>query len=74
MRYTLTLNVTGDPSALSKTLTPEENSSRRSIWTLEKLKDGVNIHVRASDAVALRATLNSIQQLLLIHEKVQKWN
>lgn len=44
----------------------------RSTTELKKKKQGFEIEVKAKDAVALRAALNSITQLLKVYEKVEK--
>ena len=46
--------------------------SERSTTKLTQTEYGFDIEVEAKDAVALRASLNSIAQLLKIYEKVQE--
>ena len=46
--------------------------SDRSTTKLTQTEQGCEIEVEAKDAVALRASLNSIAQLLKIYEKVQE--
>jgi tRNA threonylcarbamoyladenosine modification (KEOPS) complex Pcc1 subunit len=62
----------GDPERLFECLAAEETGFDRSSFTVKKMKDGVEFDIRAKDAVALRATLNSISQLLIIFEGARK--
>lgn len=78
MKYTATITVfSGDNSSgLFKVLQPElENSKRdRSLFSIKKKKDSVEIHISAQDSVALRATQNNITKLLTVYEKLQEGN
>lgn len=66
------LFVKAEPEKLTECLAAEETSFDRSSFTITKTKDGVEFDVKASDAVALRATLNSISQLLIVFEGARK--
>jgi len=68
MEYTAKLVAKGDPEKLIQCMTPEDTKFDRSSFTISKVKDGVEFDVVAKDAVALRATLNSISQLLIVFE------
>jgi tRNA threonylcarbamoyladenosine modification (KEOPS) complex Pcc1 subunit len=72
MEYTATLFAKGDPEKLIECLAPEETSFDRSSFTVKKTNDGVEFDIKASDAVALRATLNTISQLLIVFEGAQE--
>jgi tRNA threonylcarbamoyladenosine modification (KEOPS) complex Pcc1 subunit len=62
----------GDPEKLYECLAPEDTKFDRSSFTVKKTEEGVEFDVKAKDAVALRATLNSISQLLIIFEGASK--
>ena len=62
----------GDPEKLYECLAAEDTNFERSSFIVKKTKDGVEFDVKAKDAVALRATLNSIAQLLIIFEGARK--
>lgn len=49
--------------------TEDKEFQKRSNYLIVKEKDGVSFDVSASDAVALRAALNSITKTLIIFEK-----
>lgn len=68
MEYTAKLVAKGDPEKLIQCMAPEDTKFDRSSFTITKTKDGVEFDVVAKDAVALRATLNSISQLLIVFE------
>lgn len=72
MDYTAKLFVKGDPDRLFECLETEETSFDRSSFTIKKKDDGLKFDVEAKDAVALRATLNTISQLLIIFEGARK--
>ena len=72
MDYTATLFAKGDPDRLIECLEPEEMDFDRSCFTVEKKEGGVEFNIKAKDAVALRATLNSISQLLIVFEGAKK--
>ncbi len=72
MDYSAKLSVKGDPDKLYDCLISEEISFDRSSFKIVKVVDGVEFNIKATDAVALRATFNSILQLLIIYEKACK--
>ena len=74
MEYTANLFVKGDPDKLFECLLPEETDFDRSSFTIKKKEEGVEFSIHACDAVALRATLNSISQLLIVFEGAGKKN
>lgn len=51
---------------------PEEKQMKRSEFSVERTKNGIKFLVKAKDAVAFRATLANITQLLATHEKTVK--
>jgi tRNA threonylcarbamoyladenosine modification (KEOPS) complex Pcc1 subunit len=68
MSYTAKVFAKGDPEKLMKSLEPEETTFDRSSFTIKKTQDGVEFDISAKDAVALRATLNTISQLLIVYD------
>ena len=72
MNYRSVISVGGDPDKLYECLSPEQMSYDRSGFTIKKTKEGLSFEVDAKDAVAFRATLNAIAQLLIIFEKAKK--
>jgi tRNA threonylcarbamoyladenosine modification (KEOPS) complex Pcc1 subunit len=72
MECSAKLFVKGDPEKLFQCLVPEDTKFDRSGFNLKKMKDGLEFDVKAKDAVALRATLNSISQLLIVFEGAKR--
>ena len=72
MDYTANIFVKCDPDKLAECLAPEETSFDRSLFTFEKKNEGLEFSIKAKDAVALRATLNTISQLLIVFEGAKK--
>lgn len=69
MNHTAVLEVYEDPEKLLKCLAP--GKLKRASFAIKKQKDHVKINVTAKDLTALRATLNSITQLLAIYKQMQ---
>ncbi len=72
MDYTAKIFAKCNPDRLLECLASEEKSFDRSKFTIKKVDDGVEFNITAKDAVALRATVNSISQLLIIFEGASK--
>lgn len=72
MIYAAEIKVSGDIEELYRCLLPEIHERARSSLVIEKADNGLNINVHAKDAVALRAILNSITQMLAIFETTGK--
>lgn len=73
MEISATIFVKCDPDLLYNCLLPEQKASDRSSFdrssfVITKEKEGVRFDIKAKDAVALRATFNTITQLLIIFE------
>ncbi|MBW2964404.1 hypothetical protein KY363_03000 [Candidatus Woesearchaeota archaeon] len=68
MSYNAKLVAEGDPDKLYDCFASEETSFDRSSFTISKTGDGIEFNIEAKDAVAFRATLNSIAQLLIVFE------
>ena len=73
MNYTAEIKIKEDPDKIYDHLLPETKGKReRSHFTLRKTGKEVVIEVEAKDAVAFRATMNSITQLLSVFQKVKE--
>ena len=71
MKYSLKLAIK-DPKIFDLIKTEIKNLEKtRSKIAIKKTKNGFEIDLQARDAVALRASINSITQLLKVYEKVQ---
>jgi len=71
MDYTAEIIVKEDPDTAYKCLLPEKISRERSTLKLKKEKGALKITVEARDAVALRATLNAVTQVLAVGTKMK---
>jgi tRNA threonylcarbamoyladenosine modification (KEOPS) complex Pcc1 subunit len=69
MDYKAEITVSEDPENIQKCLEQEKISRERSSVSLEKEGDDLKIKVEAKDAVALRATMNAITQVLAVYAK-----
>jgi len=71
MKYAADLTVNdNNPETLLKAFFSEDSEGDRSSFELKKKEKGVLFKIKAKDAVALRARLNSIVKLLQVYEKV----
>ena len=70
MNYSATIKVGGDAKSLFECFAPEGIQKERSNYALKKAKDGVIFEINATDATALRATVNMITQMLAVYEKM----
>ena len=70
MNYSATINVGGNAEELLECFSPEGIDKERSKYTIKKTKEGVVFEITAKDAVALRATVNMITQMLAVHQKM----
>lgn len=71
MDFTAQIIVKGDAEKIYRCIKPEMIDYDRSSFTVKVEKDQLVFDVMAKDSVALRATLNSITQLLTIYEKIE---
>ncbi len=71
MKYELTLSIT-DPKVFD-VIEPEITrfTKDRSTIKINKEESSTNILIKAKDAVALRATIDSICQLLKVYESIK---
>ncbi len=72
MKLDATIDVGGDAEKIYKCFKPELIKKDRSEYTIRKSKGKITFKVKAKDPVALRATLNSITQMLTIFEKMKE--
>lgn len=73
MNYSAEIRIREEPDKIYDYLLPETESKRdRSNFTLKKGDKEVIIDVKAKDAVAFRATINTITQLLSVFQKVKE--
>ena len=74
MKYEATVSVSEGHEIISRSFLQETNSTgERSSFTIQKKgKDGTEFLVKADDATALRATLNSIAKGLCVIEKTSR--
>ena len=72
MNYFATISVNGDADKIFSCMQAEIKSYDRSSFTIDKKDGEVVFTIEAQDPVALRATFNSISQLLTIYEKTQE--
>ena len=69
--YTAKLFAKGDSEKLFECISSAQVDFDRSGFTIKKVENGLEFEVVAKDAVALRATLNTISQSLIIFESVK---
>lgn len=72
MEYSADILVKGDAEQIFNCMQPELKSYERSSFTIKKTEEGVLFSIIAKDPVALRATFNSISQLLTVYEKTKE--
>ena len=72
MKLKAEISVNSDAELLYKCFEPEINKWQRAEIKIKKNKDSLHFNIQAEDAVALRATLNSITALLSVYEKTNK--
>lgn len=72
-KYESQIKVYGNPDKLYELFYPELNDDRnrhgRSSFLMKKGKDHIIFEISAKDAVALRATFNSLSKLLAVEER-----
>ena len=68
MRYKCSLSVECDPKEMRALFEPENTPRGRTELGLITQPKGVRFELKSSDAVALRAALNSIAKLLAVWE------
>jgi len=60
-----------DNAPLLQAIRSEAKEMERSSLTITEEKGRISLKVKAKDATALRASLNSILKLLVVHEKME---
>ena len=71
MNYEAEIIVREDTETAFKCLMPEKISRERSTLDIKKSESELKISIKAKDAVALRATLNSVTQVLAVCRKMK---
>jgi tRNA threonylcarbamoyladenosine modification (KEOPS) complex Pcc1 subunit len=71
MDYEAEITVREDPDNAYKCLMPEKISRERSTLDIKKGKSGLIIRISAKDAVAFRATINAVTQVLAVCRKMR---
>jgi len=71
MSYEVTLKVDKDCDEIFDAFMVEKGNFNRSSFDISKEDGAVLFYVKALDATALKATLNSIIKLLIVYEKVE---
>ena len=71
MKLSATIILIEDIDKIYESLLPEEKKIKRSEIKLTKDTDKLTITINADDAVALRASVNSVLKLLTIYEKMK---
>ena len=72
MKLKANIVVNNDEDLLLRSFKPELKEWKRSKIKIKKNKGKIHFMVDAEDAVALRATLNSITGLLAVYDKTSK--
>jgi len=73
MTYNSKIEITGgDSEGIYRCFATECINKERSNFSVKKAKGRVIFEVKARDAVAFRATVNMITQLLAVYEKMKK--
>lgn len=70
MNFEATLTVQGYTRPLRQAIASEAREMTRSSITITEEKDKLVLRVSATDATALRASVNTILKLLQVYEKV----
>lgn len=72
MDYKAEITVKEDPDKIYNCLLPGKISRERSTLNIKKRKGEILISIEARDAVALRATVNAVSQVLAVYHKMKK--
>jgi|TARA_B100002003_G_scaffold149320_1_gene138432 tRNA threonylcarbamoyladenosine modification (KEOPS) complex Pcc1 subunit len=72
MKLSANITVNTDADLLFKSFKPELKDWKRSKIKIKKNKGKVQFTIDAEDAVAMRATLNSITALLAVYDKTNR--
>ena len=71
MKYECSFTIQSN-DRLYKALLPDVSSTKRASLHLEQKKDNLSIHIKALDAIALKAFVSSVIKLLEVYDKVEK--
>jgi tRNA threonylcarbamoyladenosine modification (KEOPS) complex Pcc1 subunit len=67
MDYHAQIKVKGDASRIMRIMEAEEKTFSRSQFSVKRAEEGVVFDIESKDPTALRATLNTITQFLVIY-------
>ena len=68
----ITIATSQDKDKIIKLIEPEEKKHERSFFEVEETEKGIKFKIEAKDPTALRATINTIMQILIIHKNLKK--
>jgi len=71
MDYKAEIIIKEDPENICRCLIPERISRERSSLKIKKGKDSLSVHIEAKDAVAFRATINALMQVIAVYSKTK---
>ncbi len=71
MKYSAKINVE-EGADLMKCFHPEKFEKERSSYKIKRIKNAIVFEIKARDIAALRATMNSITQLLSVYERMKQ--
>ena len=74
MNYDTVITINGNIAALHEAIKTEAKEMSRSSITIKEEKEKLVMRVSANDATALRASVNTILKLLIVHEKMTTIN
>jgi tRNA threonylcarbamoyladenosine modification (KEOPS) complex Pcc1 subunit len=72
MDYRAEIKVKGDSDRIMKVMEAEDKSFSRSQFAVKRSVDGVVFEINSRDPTALRATLNTITQFLVIYHNLDE--
>jgi len=65
------IEVQGNPEKLFEVFSSEARDMPRSSLKIKKGKDKIVFDIIADDATAMRATINTVMKLIMVHEKMK---
>ena len=72
MRYSATIQASGDAALIQKVFASEDtNIKEKANYKLKKAPGGVAFTIQAEDSTSLRTALNSITKILTVIEKMK---
>lgn len=71
MKYDVEIIIKDNPDLIYKCFLTEISKRKRSSFNIAREKNKLRFSIKAEDVTALKATLNSITQLLTVYEKIK---